>query len=710
MTHSTAMSGRAALLGATSLAAALCAAGAAAGQDQPAVAKGPIERIVVTAQRVEQSAQSVPISLNVLTPDELLRAGVSDSLDLQFVVPGLVITNDGNDQQLYIRGIGSPVLGLGSENSVATYIDGVYVARQSQVLQEFNDIARVEVLKGPQATLYGRNATGGAINIVSNAPSDAFEAFGDVQIGDYEALRLRGTVNIPLGEKAAARLSGLYSEHEGWDENLLSGQRPWSEERTGLRGALSFAPSDNIDVILRADYAKSDGTEGNFKSVNPSSLIYTFFGGTFVDDPRAYFNDVDIENPIEQYGLSADVSFDLGGVTLRSITGHRDFDIGPTFLDLDGSEVNFIADQGSDAQSQTFSQEFLLEHGAEGELRWLLGAMYFTEDGERNFRRTLFGGPFPGAGSFARSDVEAWAAFGQATLPLTRRLSLTGGLRYSYEDRQYFENLTNVTGSENWDQLSPRIALEYQASDNVFLYGAVTNGFKSGGFNSANATDPFNPEKVWSYEAGLRSDLANGRAQFNATAFYYDYTDLQVSQLQPNLLFAIDNAAAASVLGLELEGALAPVDNLVLSANATFLNAEYDQFLSPDPFNPGPGVVDQKGNPLTRAPDFSAFASALYTIPLGPSGAIDLYADYYYQSRMQFTEFDDNRRSAPSYSLVNARITYRAPGDHWNVSLFGRNIFDELVVTFANADASTNTFIERYAPPATYGVEAGFKF
>lgn len=688
--------------------------------------------IVVTASRRAERLQDTALAVNAVTAEQLENAGLTDTSALQRSVPNLQFSTSAGSSFVYLRGIGSNVFGTFSDNSVATYVDGVYIPRSSAAIQELFDVERVEVLRGPQATLYGRNATGGAILITTARPSDEFEASGDMAFGNYGDRRFRAMVSGPIaGEGLSGRLSVVRHRRDGYSRNLsTAGGRFNSQDYWGLRGTLLAEPTDNLTITLTGNYSNEDGAPGGSKSIDSNSLPFRAppagRGQPFSDDPRASYHNVTDHSPSENYGANLRINWDVGVGDITSNTAINRYKLGPVFVDLDDSGASLLEYQGQVSNTTFYYQDLTFaSHADSGPLGWLLGGTILREDTD-GIQPTLT----PGGVSlnFTSTKVDAFAVYGQLDYNITSQLKVVGGLRYSKETREGTA-LSSFNGGpavpqankRTWDDVSPRASIEFRPGNDLLVYVSATKGFKSGAFDPINANSSAEPEKIWSYEAGLKSQLFDRLLTFNLTAFHYDYRDLQVfngvvngSQVQTFL----QNAGKATVNGVEIEPSL-NFKNFRIGGNLSLLDGQYSSgtvladIANGIPGRPGvPAVVQYKdvgGNPMVQAPKVTATVFADLTIPFADGGSLQLYADYFYQSKRYFTAFKDPTLDAPGYDIVNLRATYRLPGDQFYIAAFVRNAGNTLVRSQVSRTPPFGT-LETYAPPRLYGGEVGFRF
>ena len=712
--------------------------------------------IVVTGQRRTTTAQNIGAAISVLGADALAASGTNSSMALQFATPGVTISQDlGLQTQIYIRGIGSNLQGIATGNSVATYVDGVYIPNSIQSAQQFSDVERVEVLKGPQATLYGRNATGGAVLVVSALPSFDFGGSADLSYGNYNAIAAHARVNVPvIADRLAFSIAGQVSRRDGYVRNLFTGNDIGYDRSQAIRGSIRAVLTDRLELILRGDYTHSVASDvyklfprtASYYYTPPNTIANQTPGPMyFSSNPREVYYDVDPRNPARDRGYSATFKWDSPIGEITSVTSRRLFDAGPFFADSDqvptysiafGAKINTL---GSTQGSDSFYHDTYLSTDFAGRFNVIIGANYFHDD-QYAFDRTTI------QSANAYANTEAWSAYLDATFDITDTLRLLGGVRYSEEIKSYSRDVLSLaTGAitstssnrKSFDSTNPRFGIEWRPAPGTLIFATATSGFKSGGFNPTIPGNDFNPENIWAYEAGLKTRFWNDRIRFSASAFYYDYSDIQVLQYitiqqgtppVATLVQNITNGATAKVWGVDLDATIALTERLTLNGAVSFLHTEFGSTLFCDPLlgsctatNPANRpIVNVKGNPLTRAPEISANIGADYRVPVG-EGAITLRANAAFRDRAYYTVFKNDFYSTDPYWLLGASIRYDAP-NNWFIEAYGQNLANELAITNIIASApvrnsatgapliGTPATFERYVPPRTYGVRVGFKF
>jgi iron complex outermembrane receptor protein len=674
----------------------------------PGASHASLEEVIVTAQKREQNVQSVPIAVTALGEETIRNANILTIDDVANHTPGFTITNyNPVTPQPFIRGVGSSPSDAGSDASVGVFIDGVYAGRAGGYRADMFDLQRVEILRGPQGTLFGRNVAGGALNILSNAPTREFGGDLELTAGDYDLLGARGMLSGPLTDTLAARLAFSVRQRDGNTDNKVTGSELRDEDNQSVRGRLLWEPSEALTVNLIADYSEDD-LEGpaarNFKG-DPAAALDSVGLGLLVPvllptsgDPFKIEAEFDGHAEREMGSATLQLDWDTRLGTLTSVTGYRynDFeyldDVFGLAFDPASGVAPLLTDHG-DEESDQFSQELRLT-SVKDSLAWTVGLYYLEQDLDQVQTFAPLGFPVRYDQS---ADTTSYAIFAHATLPLNERWAVTAGGRYSYDEKDFdlvtegveigFGLLTpdpanptagsvpfEANDDDSWSKFTPKISLEYTPNDDVFAYATWSQGYKSGGYNGVAtnftaATTPFDEETVNNYEVGLKTDLLNGRMRLNVAAFYMDYEDLQVfvSSFESTVGLLVDNAGEADVYGLEAEWFYAPNDRLDFTATYAYLDAEIG--------NNEIGTVEE-GNSLTRAPEHSASAAAQYRWPIGDLGDLMLRADYAWQDKIYFQPENYELSAQDSYGLLHLRAALQA-ATGWELALWLKNATDE---------------------------------
>ncbi len=702
----------------------------------PSAAQAQIDEIVTTAQRRAQSTQDVPVAVTVITTEDFEVKQINDTLDLQNFVPNLNIgTNTGtaNAPRIFLRGIGEDESRGAVEPAVGTYIDGVYIGRLVGSLLDLVDLEQVEVLRGPQGTLYGRNSNGGAIKITSIKPQQETAASSRFTFGNLGRFDVRGMANYALTDTTALRLTGLYKERDGFIDfrpvgNGISDQ---ARDNIGQVETLAFRGSISQDIgdwniLLTADYTDDDSdptpsviidsidADGDLFTLEPApgsqcaSQDANAPAGPFqFTRPVGCF--AGFSNETKSQGISGTISGDLGMFSVQSITSYRELE------DDLSSHIGFPFAQETD-QDQ-FSQEVTLSSNLDGPFNFVTGAFYYREDLVLD---SAFVFPFTVA-----SDTESFALFGQGEFEVTDRATLTAGLRYTDESREFAgSNLAfGLSNSAETDDsnVSYTLKADYDVSDNVMVYASYATGFKGSGFSpdcfgAAACFLPVDEEEVRTIEFGAKSRIWDNRLLLNATYFNNQYDNLQIAASVPGLGFTRFNVDETQIQGVEVDLLFKPNDRFTLAANLGLLDAEY-QDVDIDQAGgltnngvPCPGgivTIDcALGLELKNAPDYKANISATYDQPM-PNGTLSVSGDISFEDD-SFNLVANSPLSAQTDipTLINGRIAYTPENSFWKVSLWAKNITDE---EYFRAGTGNGNAVYP-SEPATYGVDFGFDF
>lgn len=699
-----------------------------------------LEDIVVTATRSSESLSRVGASVTAIGGDAIGAGGITEIRSLAAAVPNLSIGDQFGVNRAFIRGIGLTSIDLGADGAVAFLQDGALIARPAAQLAGFYDVERVEVLRGPQGTLYGRGATAGAINIITKRPTAELGGYVNATYGNYNAVMIEGAVGGPIaGDKVMVRIGGKYDRRDGYGINQATGNDIDNRDAWAVRGSVLFAPTEDVDLLVSGEYFKEDDNNYAFHyfgpTVAPENALGGILGGeTIISRSRRLgvqpnFRDiVSDQEPLNKrdgHSVVATLNWRPGDLDLKSITAYRKF---TRFnrTDLDASDVWMFGQNNYDEQSATFSQEFIGTWKSD-KVDLLFGATYFNEKLFGSVRvplvnlGILFGLP---ANTFDSQNylqqgtvyIDAYGVYGQASYKVTDALKLTAGIRYSYEKRRgvgTFDFLGQVSTDKEkgWGAWTPTFGVNYQASDNTLLYATVTRGFKSGVINVGSQNAVINPEYVWGYEAGIKTTALDNTLSASIAGFYMDYSDLQVGFVGADSVVTTVNAASARNYGVEIELRARPTTGLTFEIFGTYLNAKYTEFVSGD-YRQGFKLVDLSGNRLSNAPEFSVRVAGSYDIPVGETGTLNLRADLNFQDKVSFTEFNNSDAVQPAVATVNAGVRFTAPNDRWSIDIWGRNLTNEFIITnnIITAPLFNSVRVGSIAPPRTFGATLGFNF
>lgn len=709
----------------------LAAGGPAADSGQPVM----LETVVVTAEKRQSDVQNTPLAISAISGEDMRDRQITDFQALSQSLPNVNFGQSTGNARIAIRGVGFDNITVGNEGRVAYHVDGVYLSRPAAALATFFDVDRIEVVRGPQGTLYGRNATGGAINVITQGPTDSLDGYLGVTVGNYGLLTTDAALGGPILDGISGRVAMQTVNRNGYGENLTNGLTVDNAQTRAVRSKVRIEPVDNIDVTLSGDYMKERDHAYGYHYFEPGNPLLApagiRFGGTVPADPRDMSSDSGPYNDREFYGFEADVHATFAGLDARSITAYRSSRY-HSITDLDATSAPLtITDQVE--KSHQFSQEFRLNRDFLAG-NWLLGAYYFNEnifgDSAVPLNREIIGLPsLFTQGYFAGGTIHtnAYAVFGQARYRITDALAVSVGGRYSAEKKSIDEiyqfdvmrpyssgnpvipSRSNAD-SHSWSSFTPKGTLEFHPEDGLFFYATISKGFKSGGFNLGGFQAPFKPEELLDYEAGMKADWMGGRLRTNVSAFYYDYTNLQVSKVV-GAVIVIENAAKAQVKGIEAEISALPLDNLRIDLNLALLDSRYDEFVTADPARPTLGALDLSGNDLSQAPSYTVNLAGQYTWPT-QIGAFSLRGEANWVDRVYFTPFNLHYVSQPAHGMFNAFVNYESNDGHWTGTFFLRNVADKRVIATALVGSSLvgSPVIGTLEPPRTVGVQAMYHF
>jgi len=710
----------------------------AAPQAQPVTdqsAATTVDEIVVTAQRREERLSEVPISITAYSAETLDKTGVVDSRGLTQITPGLNFQSVGSSAQPVIRGIGSSGASVGDSSNVATYVDGVYQPFQAANFLNFVDLERIEVLKGPQGTLFGRNAAGGAINIVTRNPSFDFNGRLAASYGSFNERQASAYVSGPLIKDVLAfNISADIRDSDGYRHDIFLDKDLGYLESRSLRGKLLWNASDAVSVLATAYITRSNdlSTFGN-QPLNGNTTARRLIPSVLVPtQPNTSALSVVPVNEIDTAGASLKLTVDLGWGTLTSLTAYgenrqyvlTDSDLTPASYSQ--SEIWFRDDMAS--------QDLILSSNGHGPFSWIVGASYYREFGDYLIRS--YGGlltysatpPLTYGLNIDEVSIDALAAFGEVTYDITDRLTVMGGVRVSQDTPSFQGRLltvaTNTLGplssnSKSFDSVTSRASIRYKLTETINTYFSFSQGFKSGVFNvNSFQFAPVEPETVNAFEVGIKGSL-NPALSFDAAAYFYDYSDLQFSAFGASALNPLlQNAAQAEIKGFEANVTARPFEDLTVRAGFAYTDGEYTDFPGAQGFRPttnAAGVpiggntsfsMDASGQRMVRTPRVQGNLTVAYERPLenGALFAADANASY---TGEIYHDLAGNFRQ-PDFTIVNLKVSYTTPDARWRGTLYGNNVFDS--EGFAGVLISGLATSVTYRKPATAGVRLEYLF
>jgi iron complex outermembrane receptor protein len=693
-----------------------------------------LDDIVVTARRTEESLQRTPLAISAFSGETLNRQGVQQVTDLQGAVPNLNIVQgraSSNATNIYIRGIGQPDALQTFDPAVGVYVDDVYYSRIRGTQFDLLDLERVEVLRGPQGTLYGKNTIGGALKLVSRRPGQEWRARASGAYGEYNLLDVQGSISGPLTDSLAFGLSGLRSTRDGYVTNPVTGEQYNDKNTVAFRGVLAWDPVDNLSIDIIADYSSDNaalvvgqatnsliGSSGQTIVAVPSPLPEYDFRA--VVDPN-----LPNETRLESRGISANVRLDItDALTLRSITAFRKLNT-DDYIDFDATPREVTSALVAVDQEQ-FSQELQLTYES-GPITAVAGLYYLKEEvssHQEAYADDLLGALFSNSGFLRTVDdtleTTSQAVYGNITYEVTDRLRLSGGVRYTEEEKDYDRTTSTFFSAlpafnatfpfrppvASYDDTSFMISADYQLTPDIMAYGRFAQGFKSGGYNgransAAEATE-YAPETADTYELGLKTTLADGRVRLNTAIFHTSYEDFQarVSGIEtdpitnlPVAVLSVINAGELEIQGVEIEGIAQITDALTLDAQIGYLNAEYKEFADARFTATGGSRAFQTP---AFSPEWTARFGAQYVIDLDGGSNVTFSGAARFRDRMALAVDNTAVNSQvqlpgmfqDDYWLYDARVVWTDASDRYTVGLYGQNLSDEVYKTDAQEFSS----------------------
>ena len=722
-------------------------------EDEGDIVENPDEIVVLGRLRGSESVQDVPVAVTVISPQQLSTQGAITIEDVESLSPNLVIDPVGagpGGGAISLRGVSFEDIEKTFEPTVGVVIDGVFIGTNTAQLTNAFDFEQIEVLRGPQGTLFGRNTIGGVINIRRSRPTKEFGVKGEVTFGKYGRQEYNAVINIGDGDIFGAKFFGYDRSFDGYYDNVTLGTSGGASSNTNVGGTILIEPTPALEIFLTGEVSRIGGDTTVSSISNNTDLICVLFAnpnpmppGTFNLIPEQCNRDLEDDlytvfgNDLgdiffSETSLSAEINYDIGGLTLTSITAHKDSDE-RVIQDFDASSIPFFQTNRAQTYEQ-FTQELRLAGEFFPGVSGVLGFFYFENEYQLDQLTTLPGGAQ--VNPFTDHEVESYAVFGDFDIELTDALRLSLGARYSWDDKAITRTLAPgvaFSNEDSWKEFTPRVSLDYRVSPDLLVYGSYARGYRAGGFNGrANSPSAvavsFDPETVDSFELGAKSEFLNGAVTLNLAAFYSKYDDKQEEVVQatppgsanPQETVTL-NAASATIKGLEADLRAEIFDRFNLTASLGLLDADYDSFfvdLNLDgTFDPS---EDASTRQLRRTPDVTFSVAANYEIPVSTNSEFDVNVKFSTASSYQTTivaapgDFgaNDPRGLHPSVSDLSAALTYTYyMGDTSKAYLrvFGRNLLDERGVSSALPVAGLFTFAGAIAP-RQYGVTAGFEF
>ncbi len=730
-------------LGAATLALATGLPVLAVAQEAPAQEDSyAIGEVTVTARRRQEAMQDVPLAVSAMGADELRTQLITDVSQVASQVPSFTFqSQNALESEMFIRGVGSVRLNSATADpSIGTFLDEIYIGRRGAATPPIFDLERIEVLRGPQGTIFGKNVVGGAINMITAKPTQEHDAGASIAFGNYNSVLTEGFISGPINDKISARFAFNHESHDGYAHNVVRDEELEDLESTAVRGTLAWEINDNMRLTVTADASKTDtGGSSRHAVDDPNAPGFGFITPNISKDPRTNYS------PYEQYadretsGLTARFEWDIGNLSLIYLAGLRNGEGHIAWTQAGTASPPSITDstlrQYEDYRG--FTQELRLQSDPEQRLRWSTGLYYLKEDVKRQSRNTaksfLPGGPgstrdtLDGDNQYiASSETVSYGMFGEFEYDIMPNLTVAVGGRYTTDDKSLDSRAEilslgqpgdlyspaplleeyHITPSQDWSEFTPRVALEWKPSDDILVYGAYSTGYKGGGWqgaapDGAAARKAYNPETATSWELGVKADWMNGRLRTNLALFRTDFEDLQVELLDDvSMTLIVANAADALIQGLEFEVKARPTHWLTLSASGSLIDATYEKYT--DPLR----GTSYDGHRIQRTPEYQFALGGDINLPINDKLNFIAAANYSYQDMMYWGPENTNREDG--YGILNGRVGVASADGRWTATIWGRNIADELyrtsVIPFAGDEVSL------FAAPQTYGVRLSVRY
>ncbi|WP_390615015.1 TonB-dependent receptor domain-containing protein [Maricurvus nonylphenolicus] len=688
-----------------------------------------IEEITVTSEKRETLLQSTPIAITAVTPDVVEITQVEDIRDLQMLAPSITFNNAPAGTQVYIRGVGQDDVNVGQNPGVAIYVDGVYHGHGFTNTAAFQDADRFEVLRGPQGTLYGRNSTGGNINITRKKPT--FEATAKLtgSIGNYGAKQcsISGSTGI-VDDVLAVRGFYLYKGRDGYAKNLVNGDDVDAEDLNSTAVSLLYTPSDDLEVILRGDYQKSDTHNRprtwleDVPGVLPPGVPGPLASGARSGGrkTRDVYGDITTTQLLELWGVSGSLSWNYNDLVLSSVVSYRN-SRRDSLSDSDGTDLPLLTIDLEESAEEYSVEVNLVGNALDERLDWIVGVNYYSDDASLYAVAPVVSDAFGSLTALRQysDELESMGLFAQANYHLTDRLRVTAGARYSKDERDAVLTGINTIGnarvslcensgiSETWETPTFKLGFDYDLTEDAMLYGAVSSGFKAGGINATVCNDTYDEEAILAYELGFKSAYLDHRMTLNGAFYFYDYTDMQIRTWfagQANF----DNAGESRIYGAEFEFVAKPSKGFQVAAGLSIQNAEFTDAMIGDNLILGDPDVDVSGNALLRAPDLKAQLVLQQSFELKSGGSIHARYDVLYTSEYYGDAFERDITRIDSNTLQDFRLTWRdGLVNGWMVQLYVKNLTDEEYLEWI-LPSDIGGVIGMYAPPRTLGLRVSY--
>ena len=692
-----------------------------------------LEEITVVARRIAENLQDVPVSVTVMGSDYINDQRLFTVDQALALTPGSTLTMFNKTQFAFsLRGINSQTEGAAGDPAIVTVSDEVVISRDFAKSFEFFDVDRLEILRGPQGTAFGRNASGGLIHVVSKKPTHESESSVELTAGDYSLFGMDAVTNGSLSDQVAGRLSVHFNDRDGYTEDLSTGRKLDGAQKIGIRGQLLFTPSERLDLLLKLGYSRDDDGV-NVRKGPDCTIPYLDFGPLFFQEPSCDPWETDIVDGVplflerEIFTASANIGWEFGdSLTLTSITAYIDAE-SSSQQSLFGTPFELAMGRSSNDAYQ-FNQEVRVDNSLQdGRLTWLAGVFYLHDNHKRNDDRDLVANTIFPRDTFqiqeSENTTDSLGIYGELNYDLSDSTNFTVGGRYSKDDKDFdvgnaitgpfapllispADNPISESVSDSWSKFTGSASISHRFNDDVMVYFTASQGYKSGGFNGepetvVSALTPYDPETVLNLEVGIKGEWLDNRLRTNITVFHMDVDDLQVAEISASGAPIIANAGGSKAQGLELEYAFAVTDQFIFSGSAAWIDAELEGNF---------GGEDVTGNRPGNVPEWTAVLAATYQFPLSSGAVLSLRGDYQGRSDVFVGSNENIDTVRNSIGIFGARISWASPDGLWDLSLWGKNLGDEAKIIQIGPDVLTTQHPTGYGPPSRWGLTARRSF
>ncbi|MEQ9465740.1 MAG: TonB-dependent receptor [Haliea sp.] len=728
---------------------------AAQAQAQPRA----LEEVVVTSQKraTGLDVQEVPTAISVYSGEAIEQTFAVDLTDIGRMAPNVQLNSAGTFPgfaNFFIRGIGVSNTTRSQDPAVGAFFDGIYVGFGPSSIASAFDFQSVEVLRGPQGTLFGKNVTGGAVSVTSRRPGTEFGGYAKFQLGNYDTMQLSGAVDLPVSDNLSMRVAGMSRSADGYFNNLFNGQSKPEDDVNIIRPSLLWTPTERTSVAVIGEYYRGRGGSSAAQNLDSRidprvagpATVQRVFGYTPPSDKYDILHNNQGYIDSETKMLVVDASYEADHGIFTVITGGREVRYDSS-TDFDGSPFTVFSFPDNEESQEQFSIEARYASSFSDVIEFTAGAFYFTQEYDIGERREFFIGGTPAQPTIfqqvglALTDDTSYALFGEANWNLNDRWSLLFGGRVTHEEKEVvfcpfsgnatvFASLSmadcpnTVTDDETWTSFSPKVGVNWRITDDVFGYATWSTGFRSGSYNIRasipETLGPVDEEEVVTWEAGIKSTLMDDRLRFNVALFHSSYDDIQrtisdtvVVNGVPQVAQVLRNAAEATITGIEVESSVMLTDTLSADFSLGYLDAKYDRFPGIDADRNGVyerAIDDPAAERLEfeRVPEFEFTAGLQHRMPLGDNAELFSRVSYQWRDEHFVDTLNSPSIAVDSYGLLDASITYDRFGDGWSVAIFGRNLTDEDFHDFG-FDGGTHRAVWG-GVPRTYGIELTTRF